>query len=82
MYKLGGRLMEQAVVRTVEELEELPVGSVVLALWSPRPLSYVMQKYSNGWYGYPSDQALYPLGTNDGNGVLVLWRPDDEEMAK
>lgn len=65
------------IITTQQELDALPVGSVVLTLWDDGPLHYVMQKYSDGWYGFPSDSALYPLGSaSDGQHVALLWRPD------
>lgn len=65
------------IIRTTEGLTALPVGSVVMTLWDNGPLHYVMQKYSNGWYGWPSDNALYPLGARtEPRAVLVLWNPD------
>lgn len=67
---------------TTEELDELPVGAVVLALWDSGPVHYVMQRYANGdgspggWYGWPSQEPLHPLGTaRAGETVAVLWDP-------
>lgn len=68
------------VLRTVAELDELPVGSVVMTLWDDGPLHAVMQKYSDGWFGFPSKTALYPLGTGSGlESVALLWRGDADE---
>lgn len=63
------------IVSTVEELDGLPVGAVVMALWDGAPLHHVFQRYSDGWYGFPSHRSLYPLGTAElGETVAVLWR--------
>lgn len=70
--------MIRQVIRTLEELAELPVGSVVMTLWDSRALHYVMQRHSDGWFGFPSTTALYPLGSSAAGAVLVLWNPDIE----
>ena len=74
------------IITTNKELDALPVGSVVMALWDEAPLHHVFQRYSDGWYGFPSESALYPLGSaKDGEAVCVLWiglRADDEGGAR
>lgn len=70
------------IITTQVELDKLPVGSVVLTLWDIGPLHYVMQKYSDGWYGFPSENSLFPLGSkpNGGYEVALLWHPDWETV--
>lgn len=73
------RVRPVTVLKTGAELDELPVGSVVMALWDGGPLHYVMQKYAgNGWYGFPSERPLFPLGSGrQGETVALLWRGGD-----
>ena len=61
-------------ISTPEELDALPVGAVVMTLWAAGPMNHVFQRYSDGWYGFPSHTAMFPLGTaKNGETVLVLW---------
>jgi hypothetical protein len=70
------------VLHTQQELDDLPVGSVVMTLWDDGPLHAVMQKYSDGWYGFPSDSALHPLGSGrPPESVAVLWRSIDHKTC-
>ena len=77
--------MIQNIITTHNELDALPVGSIVMTLWDEGPLHYVMQRYSDGWYGGFSDSSLFPLGSTEGNSCLLLWHPDwinEIEMKK
>jgi hypothetical protein len=75
-------------ISTQAELDTLPIGSIVMALWDDGPLHRVMQRYANGdgspggWYGFPSDSPLFPLGSRrQGETVALLWHPDDERTT-
>lgn len=67
---------EACTIDTVEDLNELPVGSIVMAAWDPQP-HHVMTRFSDGWYGWPSrDMPLYPLGSGrNGETALLVWHP-------
>jgi hypothetical protein len=62
------------ILRTQAELDALPVGAVVMTLWDDGPIHAVMQKYSDGWYGFPSKTSLHPLGSgSQWETVALLW---------
>jgi hypothetical protein len=75
------------ILTSTDELNALPVGSVVMSLWTPGPLHYVATKFATDsataavaakaggtWLAPISDGPIYPLGSgNDGQTVLLLW---------
>lgn len=67
---------EACTIRTLEELNALPVGSIVVTMWDPAP-HHVMTRFTDGWFGWPSrDCPLFPLGAAKGDEwVLLVWHP-------
>lgn len=67
---------EACTIRTVAQLDALPVGSVVMPLW------YLAAgpcwRLSDGWFGVFIDKPMYPLGarTKPDNSALLVWHPD------
>lgn len=69
--------MPDTIIATTDQLDALPVGSVVMSLWDIGPLHYVFQRHSDGWFGFPSMSPLFPLGSaRQGETCQLLWRPD------
>lgn len=65
---------EACTITTVDQLDALPVGSVVMPLWylDAGPC----WKLSDGWFGVFSDKPMYPLGSRQkGNAALLVWHP-------
>ena len=71
---------EACTIRTGEQLDELPVGSVVLALWADLTPVPALSRFIDGWFGFPALQPLHPLGTGrNGEAALLVWHPDWSE---
>lgn len=65
-------------VETVEELDALPVGSVVRSDWpkAAEPVGYVSVRFSDGWFTPLHQTRVFPLGAGGGT-VTVLWESGD-----
>lgn len=62
------------VLHTQQQLDDLPVGAVVMTLWDDDDVHAVMQKHADGWFGFPSTTPLHPLGSgNNDETVALLW---------
>lgn len=69
---------EACTIRTATQLDALPVGAVVLAVWAaeltPTP---VLSRYIDGWFGFPCLQPMHPLGSGrNSETALLIWHPE------
>lgn len=65
---------DACTVSSVDQLDALPVGSVVMPLWYLE--AGPCWKLSDGWFAVFIDKPMHPLGSRrEGNAVLLVWHP-------